>query len=314
MSLLNMKYGYARVSTKDQNLDLQMDALKKSGCEKYFMDVASGAKADRPELQKMLNEVRKDDVVVIWKLDRLGRSLKHLVELVETLSTKSVGLKSLNDPVDTTTPQGKLTFNIFASLAEFERDIISERTKAGLNAARARGRKGGRPKGLSKEAQSKACAAETLYNERKLSVQQICEQLNISKATIYSYLRYRGVQIGEEKSFKRTKEKDDIAREKTPKEQKTIEVVLWLRVENNNKFVRGKTKSTQDIEDYVLSGFDMKKSKNKNWEYILTIPYENDEDLDETIYRILRDADSHADMRNGFIEADVRTLDGNRSW
>jgi DNA invertase Pin-like site-specific DNA recombinase len=196
MSLVNMKYGYARISTKDQNLDLQFDALKKAGCEKLFSDVASGAKSDRPELHKMLNEVRKDDLIIIWKLDRLGRSLKNLVELVEQLNQKEVGIKSIQDPIDTTTAQGKLTFNIFASLAEFERDIIRERTKAGLSAARARGRTGGRPKGLSQSAQSTACAAETLYNERKLTVHQICEQLTISKATLYSYLRYRGVTIG----------------------------------------------------------------------------------------------------------------------
>lgn len=189
-----MKIGYARVSTKDQNLSMQMDALKKEGCQLIFKEKVSGSKAERIELAKMMGQIRKGDVVIIWKLDRLGRSLRHLVELASELLDKGAGLKSLNDPIDTTTPQGRLIFNIFASLAEFERDIIRERTRAGLEAARARGRKGGRPKGLSLEAQKTAMAAEALYNERKLSVKEISDRLNISKSTLYSYLRYRKTQ------------------------------------------------------------------------------------------------------------------------
>jgi len=191
-----MKIGYARVSTKDQNLDMQLDALNKAGCEKIYREKISGAGKERPELQKMLENIREGDVIVIWKLDRLGRSLQHLVEIVNDLMTKKVGLQSLNDPIDTTTPQGRLAFNIFGSLAEFEREVIRERTRAGLEAARSRGRQGGRPKGLSDKAQQKAIIAETLYKEQKLTVQQIAEQLNISKATLYSYLRSRNVPIG----------------------------------------------------------------------------------------------------------------------
>lgn len=194
-----MKIGYARVSTQDQNLGLQLDALKKADCEKIFTDKVSGAKKQRSGLDQMIRELRKGDVIVVWKLDRLGRSLNHLVELVEKLVEMGVGLQSLNDPIDTTTAQGKLIFNIFASLAEFERNIISERTKAGLTAARVRGRVGGRPKGLSKQAQTKAAAAEALYQERNLSIKEICHQLQLSKATLYKYLRYRGVKIGNEK-------------------------------------------------------------------------------------------------------------------
>jgi len=193
-----MKIGYARVSTKDQNLNLQLDALQQAGCEKIFKEKMSGASADRPELLKLLEHVREGDVIVIWKLDRLGRSLKHLVEIVNDLMSKQVGLLSLNDPIDTTTPQGRLTFNIFASLAEFEREVIRERTKAGLAAARSRGRQGGRPKGLSEKARQKAMIAETLYKEQQLTVQQIAEQLHISKTTLYTYLRSRGVKVGKE--------------------------------------------------------------------------------------------------------------------
>jgi DNA invertase Pin-like site-specific DNA recombinase len=191
-----MRVGYARVSTKDQSIDLQVDALKKADCETVFQETASGAKAGRPVLNDLLSRLRTGDVVVIWKLDRLGRSLKHLVTLTNELLERQIGLISLNDPIDTTTPQGRLVFNIFASLAEFERDLIRERTQAGLEAARTRGRKGGRPKGLSKQAQATAMAAETLYREGALTVQEICDQLNISKPTLYRYLEHRRVQTG----------------------------------------------------------------------------------------------------------------------
>jgi len=191
-----MRVGYARVSTKEQGFDLQVDALKKAECEEVFKEVAGGAKTARPVLDDLLSRLRSRDVLVIWKLDRLGRSLKHLVTLTNELMERQIGLISLNDPIDTTTPQGRLVFNIFASLAEFERDLISERTQAGLQAARARGRKGGRPSGLSKQAEATAMAAETLYREGKLSVQDICDQLDISRPTLYIYLRHRGVKIG----------------------------------------------------------------------------------------------------------------------
>lgn len=191
-----MNIGYARVSTKDQNLDLQKDALTKATCDKIYYETASGAKSERPVLKQVLSDLRPNDVLVVWKLDRLGRSLKHLVEIVNELIERNIGLKSLNDPIDTTTSQGRLVFNIFSSLAEFERDLIRERTNAGLNAARARGKVGGRPKGLSKEAESTAYAAAALYKEGNLSVCQICEKLSISKRTLYAYLKLRGVSVG----------------------------------------------------------------------------------------------------------------------
>jgi DNA invertase Pin-like site-specific DNA recombinase len=191
-----MNVGYARVSTKEQTAALQIDALKQAGCAKIHTEIVGGAVRVRPVLERLLADLRPDDVLVIWKLDRLGRSLKHLIETVNGLLARGVGLKSLNDPIDTTTPQGRPVFNIFASLAEFERDLIRERTQAGLAAARARGRRGGRPKGLPARAESTACAAETLYREGKLSAQQIADRLSIVKSTPYAYLRYRGVPIG----------------------------------------------------------------------------------------------------------------------
>ncbi|PWK22364.1 DNA invertase Pin-like site-specific DNA recombinase [Arcicella aurantiaca] len=190
-----MKIGYARVSTKDQVLDLQIDALKKEGCMLIFKETASGAKADRPELHKLMSHLRKDDVVVVYKLDRLGRSLKHLLEIVAELEMKNVGLKSINDAIDTNTPQGRLFFNISASFAEFERDLIRERTKSGLEAARARGRKGGRRQGMTKEAEQKSILAETYYKEGKMGVNQIAKEIGVSKMTLYKYLRHRDVKI-----------------------------------------------------------------------------------------------------------------------
>ncbi len=190
-----MKIGYARVSTQDQNLEMQLDALTKAGCQQVFQEKASGIKSDRPQLAAMQQILREGDVIYIYKLDRLGRSLKHLLEMTSNFEKRGIGLVSINDHIDTTTAQGRLIFNIFASLAEFERDLIRERTRSGLEAARARGRKGGRSRGLSKEAEKTAMLAQTLYNERKLGVNEIAADLKISKMTLYKYLRHRGVEI-----------------------------------------------------------------------------------------------------------------------
>ena len=191
-----MKIGYARVSTQDQELGLQLDALEQAGCEKIYQEKVSGAAKARPQLEALLEHLRTGDVVVVWKLDRLARSLKDLVSLVNQIQDKGASFQSVNDQIDTTSAHGKFTFHIFASLAEFERDIIRERTKAGLAAARARGRVGGRPKGLSKKAQHKAILAERLYLEGELSISEICEQLSISKGTLYNYLHHQGVKVG----------------------------------------------------------------------------------------------------------------------
>lgn len=191
-----MKIGYARVSTQEQNLALQLDALQTAGCTTIHHEKVTSAKKERPELQKLIGQLRAGDVVVVWKLDRLGRSLQDLVSLVNEMQGKGAEFQSLSDHIDTTTPQGKFTFHLVAALAEFERDIIRERTKADLVAARARGRKGGRPKGLSKEARHTAMIAERLYQDGELTVKQICRQLSISRGTLYNYLRHRGVDVG----------------------------------------------------------------------------------------------------------------------
>lgn len=188
--IYGMRIGYARVSTQDQNLNSQLDALKKAGCEKIYREKISGGKKDRPVLQELLDNIRPGDVVVIWKLDRLSRSLRDLIDLVELLKGKEVGIVSLNDPIDTTSAQGRLVYSFFGALAEFERDIIRERTKAGLAAARARGRTGGRKPGLSKEAERKAQAALVLYDQKDKTVDEIAQILGIGRATVYRYIKH----------------------------------------------------------------------------------------------------------------------------
>ena len=180
-----MLIGYARVSTDDQNLNLQRDALSKSGCEQIFEDKLSGAKSQRPGLQQLLEYARTDDTIVVWRLDRLSRSLKDLIEMVATLEAKGIALKSLQESIDTSSSSGKLIFHVFAALAEFERNLIRERTQAGLQAARARGPLGGRPKALN---QDKRALAVKLYREKQHTVQKICQMMGISKPTLYKYI------------------------------------------------------------------------------------------------------------------------------
>jgi DNA invertase Pin-like site-specific DNA recombinase len=178
-----MLIGYARVSTADQNIDLQIDALKKAGCEKIYIDHGvSGAKTDRPELNRAIEQCRSGDVLAVWRLDRLGRSLPHLIEVVTGLKDKGIGFKSLQETIDTSSASGVLIFNVFCSMAQFERDLVKERTNAGLAAARARGRVGGR-KPLLTDAQVKT--GVSLANARELSVIEICAQLGCSRGTYY---------------------------------------------------------------------------------------------------------------------------------
>ena len=184
-----MLIGYARVSTDDQNLDLQRDALEKAGCEKIYTDQQSGASTERLGLNGILEMARPGDTLVVCRLDRLGRSLKHLIHLMEQLDHQGIGLRSLQENIDTTTSGGRLVFHLFGALAEFERNLIRERTRAGLSAARARGRQGGRPKRLGPK---KRELALRLYQERQHSIAELCQLMGISKSTLYNYLAEHG--------------------------------------------------------------------------------------------------------------------------
>jgi DNA invertase Pin-like site-specific DNA recombinase len=179
-----MKIGYARISTQEQSLNLQTDALSSAGCEKIFQDVASGAKDDRSGLVEAIEYARAGDTLVVWKLDRLGRSLKHLIETVNQLHEKGIGFSSVQESIDTTTSGGKLIFHVFGALAEFERELIKERTHAGLKAARARGKRGGRPNKLTPK---QIEMAKTLMNDPNVTIDSICQTLKISKSTLYRY-------------------------------------------------------------------------------------------------------------------------------
>lgn len=177
--------GYARVSTREQNPDGQTDALKAAGCEKVFVEHASGVLAKRPALDAALDYLRAGDTLVVTKLDRLGRSVRNLKEVVDGLQQRGVGLKALSLSIDTTTPGGRLFFHMLAAIAEFEHDLIVERTQDGLAAARARGRKGG---GRSKTTPTKATQARAMYDEKVCTVQQIAETFGVSRGTIYRHL------------------------------------------------------------------------------------------------------------------------------
>ncbi|HMB07613.1 MAG TPA: recombinase family protein [Isosphaeraceae bacterium] len=180
-----MLIGYARVSTADQKLDLQNDALTQAGCERIFTDTTSGTNAARTGLEQALAFARKGDTLVVWKLDRLGRSLRHLVETLAALRGRGIGFRSLQESLDTTTSGGKLVFHVFAALAEFERDLIRERTRAGLDAARARGKRGGRRRKLDAR---KRAQALTLYQDKSNTIDDICRTLRVGRSTLYRYL------------------------------------------------------------------------------------------------------------------------------
>jgi len=183
-----MIVGYARVSTYEQTLDMQLQELEKFGCEKIFQEKVSGTKSERIELNKCLNHLKQGDTLVVWRLDRLGRSLKDLVSLITMLNERKIKFRSISDgAIDTTTANGSFIFNIFATLAQFEGDLIRERTLAGLSAARARGRKGGRPK--MDPSDPKIITAKKLHSDKTISIDNICNTLKISRATLYRYLK-----------------------------------------------------------------------------------------------------------------------------
>lgn len=174
--------GYARVSTTDQDASLQIDALNAAGCYRVFVDTMSGSLQQRPELDKLLDQLRPGDTLAVWRLDRLGRSIRHLIDQLHALAERGIGFRSLQETIDTTSPGGRLVFHVFAALAEFERDLIKERTNAGLAAARARGRTGGRPSRLSADQMR---TARRLYEQQDMTVAQIGDVLGVSRTTIY---------------------------------------------------------------------------------------------------------------------------------
>ncbi len=323
-----MYLGYARVSTEDQKLDLQKDALKKVGCKEIFTDVISGAKTKREGLDKLLNYARPGDTIVVWKLDRLGRSLQHLIETIKILETRGIGFRSLQENIDTNTSGGKLVFHVFGALAEFERDLIRERTQAGLKAARARGRVGGRPKAMDEK---KIRQAKALMADKENSITDICKTLKIGKTTLYKYLKPSNINnidslndktstlpevvLPKAISTKTSKPAENNTSKQVLPEPiiKTTKVKMYLRIENNSKFVRGKKKSKEDIEMFVFPHYKMKDIGN-DFEYEVTFSYQDDTDLENQIYELADEMSHQADSRNCFIEVDFQEIGTDRHW
>lgn len=183
--IINMKIGYARVSTNDQNSQLQLDALNNTGCDRIYEESMSAKTKDRPELNRLLDAIREGDTVVVWRLDRLGRSIKDLIELVDKFKSLKVQFISLTENIDTSSPSGELIFHIFASIAQFERSLIVERTKAGLASARRRGIKGGRKKKLT---DSDIQKAQAMLNSKEITVSDVAKHFNVSRTTLYKYI------------------------------------------------------------------------------------------------------------------------------
>ncbi|MBN2881772.1 recombinase family protein [Candidatus Woesearchaeota archaeon] len=292
-----MKIGYARVSTENQNLDRQLDQLKNENCERIYQEKIAGNDKERPELERLLDNLRLGDTIIITELTRLSRSTRDLFKLVDKIERKGSNIKSLKEIwVDTTTPQGKFMFTVIAGLTQFERDLIVQRTKEGLESARARGRKGGRPKKNKNDIEK----ALKLYKSKEYSLKEIREHTGVSKTSLYRYLEeYKNVDL----KF------DDI------KKEKVAEIKLWLRVENNNKFVRGRKRTIESIERY-LDFYDMKKPKNyrQNGDYLLYVKYTTIDGLKEKVYEILQELELEADMRNCFTESDAVCDELKISW
>lgn len=293
-----MIIGYARVSTEGQNLSRQLDQLAAEKCERIYQEKITGNKKERPELDKMLDNLRSGDTIILSDLTRLSRSTRDLFQLVDSIEKKGANIKSLKETwVDTTTPQGKFMFAVIAGLSQFERDLISQRTIEGLQSARSRGRNGGRPS-KNKSIIEKAL---NLYNSKKYSLEEIKEVTGVSKTSLYRYLQaYHNVELPVEKNIVK---------------EKVAEIKLWLRVENNNKFVRGKKRTIDSIESYLMF-YNMNKPEfpRQNGDYMLCLKYTTIEELKDKVYDILRELDSEADMRNCFIEADARCDALDISW
>lgn len=279
---INYIYGYARVSTQQQDLIRQLDMLKKYNCDEILTEKISGTKANRPELARLKDKIRPDDTLIIESFSRLGRSTKDLIELVEYFESKKVKLISIKENFDTHTPQGKLMLTVFEAFSQFERDLIAQRTKEGLESARARGRKGGRPKVKDKNIDK----ALKLYNSKEYSISEIVEMSGISQATLYRYIRKQASLLENNN-------------------EKVAKIDISLSIENNNKFVRGKKKARENIEEYLKYHYNMQKSDSIHYDYTIWIKYKEIDDLKNTVYEILQELNNKADLQNCFTEADA---------
>lgn len=283
--------GYARVSSTGQSLDVQMGKLKQAGCSRIYHEKKSGLTTKRPEFKECMNYLREGDTLVITRLDRLARSVIHLAEIAKRFQNENIDLVVLDQKIDTSTSTGRLMFNMLASIAEFESDLRSERQAEGIAKAKENAVKFGRPAKLTD------AKREEIYSRRiaGATIGQLAKEFQLGEATIY-------------RALNAVKQSDSESALKTTK------VILWLQVENNNKFVRGKDKSRQHIEDYILSEHDAKKLGVDSWEYELTFQYADDEDLERQVYDLSAEMSQEADLRNGFVECVFTEVGTDRSW
>lgn len=285
------RIGYARVSSTGQSLEVQLEKLNQAACGRIYQEKRSGRTADRPEFKACMNYLREGDTLIITRLDRLARSVVHLAQLAKRFEREGIDLLVLDQNIDTSTSTGRLMFNMLASIAEFENDLRTERQAEGIAKAKENGVRFGRPPKLTKDKK------QEIYSRRiaGATIGQLANEFRMGEATIYRALKA-------------------VNESATSAEKKTAKVILWLRVENNSKFVRGKGKSRQQIEDFHLSDYNARKLERDGWEYELTFHYEDDEDLENQIHELATEMSSEADLRNGFIECHFTEVGSDRSW
>lgn len=285
------RIGYARVSSTGQSLEVQLAKLSQVKCDRIYQEKRSGRTADRPEFQACMNYLREGDTLIITRLDRLARSVVHLAQLAKRFQQESIDLLVVDQNIDTATSTGRLMFNMLASIAEFENDLRTERQAEGIAKAKENGVKFGRPAKLT------GAKREAIYSRRLAgaTIGQLAKEFRLGEATIY-------------RALNAVKQSDSIPQLKTTK------VILWLQVENNSKFVRGKGKSRQHIENYCLSEYNARKLEKDGWEYELTFQYTDDEDLERQIYGLSAEMSQEADLRNGSIECSFTEVGTDRSW
>ena len=290
----NYSYGYARVSTVQQDLSRQLDLLNQYNCIEIVTEKMSGTKTNRPELMRLKDKVRPGDTIIIESFSRLGRSTRDLIDIVEYFKNKRVTLISIKENFDTNTPQGNLMLTVFEAFSQFERELIVQRTKEGLESARARGRKGGRPKVKERNIEQ----ALKLYNSKEYSISEIVKMSGISQATLYRYIHKQG-----------NSSETNI----NPSNEKTAQILMSIRVENNNKFVRGKKKARENIEKY-LDYYNMQKISSKDDDYIIFVKYKDIDDLKNDVYEIFRESENEADLKNCFTEGEASCNELGLKW
>jgi len=287
------RIGYARVSSTGQSLEVQLEKLNQAKCDRIYQEKRSGRTANRPEFQGCMNYLREGDTLIVTRLDRLARSVVHLAQLANRFQNEQIDLLVLDQKIDTSTSTGRLMFNMLACIAEFENDLRTERQAEGIAKAREQGIRFGRPPKVT------ATKQQAIYERKQAgaSINQITREFDLGEATVYRALAaVKQLQLD------------------APPVQQTTKIMLWLRVENNSKFVRGKGKSRKNIENYYLSDYQARQLQKDGWEYELTFQYENDADLEKQINELIDDMSREADMRNGFIEYDFSEVGTERSW